>query len=69
MVSEKCVAISRGVALVLGIAVARQDRGDDMLGRGQLRQPRDDGGIDAAAEADDESPRAGGRQFAAASSR
>ena len=45
----------RGVALVFGIAVAGEDRRDDMIRRGPLRQTRDDGGVEAAAQADDKS--------------
>ena len=44
------------VALVLGIAVARHDHGDDGAGRGELRETQHHGRIDAAAQPDREAP-------------
>jgi hypothetical protein len=54
-----------GVALVFGVAVAGKDCRDNLVGRGQLRQARDDGGVDSTAEAHHESSRAAGGKFPA----
>ena len=53
-----------GVALVGGIAVRREEGRNDVPRRGQLRQPRDDGGIESAAEPDDEAARAARAELA-----
>ena len=48
------------VLLVLRIAVTRhQDAGHGVIAGRDLREPRDDGGVDAAAQSDDEAARAG----------
>ena len=53
------------VALVGWVAVCGQDRGDHVTRRRELRQSRDDGGIESAAEADDKTAGAARAQLAA----
>jgi len=53
-----------GVAFVARIAVAGQQHRGDGARRRQLRQPRDDGRIDAAAQPHDESTRPGSGKVA-----
>jgi len=43
-----------GILLIAWIAVAGHDDANDVLGSRRLAQPEDNGGIDAAAQADDE---------------
>ena len=50
----------RRVLFVLRLAVAGQQHAEDVAVHRHLTQPRDDSRVDAAAQADDESARAGG---------
>jgi hypothetical protein len=56
---RKMLRDERRIALVLRIAVARKQGGEDVAGSGELRETGDDRRINPSAQPDDESARAG----------